>query len=146
MGLKTRKSAKLAFAEFEVRGVQLSELAVLESSRLNATVNGDWIWRPYHNLRNLRADFVRLGAVPGIDAEGRKQEGGSYSVNDEITAILVVIDAAMDEVDSFYPKDAEGWHHVKKSGAGGAPEFLQITAAQSAPFRGLLDAIAVSVE
>ena len=145
MGLKARKLAKLAFAEFEVRGVQLSELAVLESQRLNATVNGDWIWRPYHNLRSLRADFVRLGDVPGIMAVGRKEEDGQYNVKTEIAAILVSIDAAMAEIDSFYPQQ-DGWHLVKKSGPGGAPEFMQITAAQSQTLRGLLDAIAVSVE
>lgn len=126
--------------------VQLKSAVQRRSSDFQSGAGADEIIGLADQLREYRERFNQIRQTPGIAAYAQAQENdGTYDVAAEFNAMIAAIDAAIAEILSTFPSDAQDYLLAYKFNADGSTSPRQFTGGALGGVRTALDAIAASI-
>lgn len=131
----------------QARGVaaNLKNYVINRSTQFQSETNRDVVLVTMQDIRRAKVDLQQAASVPGIVQYSRDQEDdNTYDLVSEFTALISLIDAAIDNVTATFPTQ-NGFLLEKKFAPDGTYTFGAFTGAQLASLRTALNAIAAAV-
>lgn len=147
MALRTSRTPADGLRATKELSLRLKAYVVGQSAAFaQATTNRVVVTALAGDLRKFRDEFALIAAIPGMAEYARAQENdANYDIVFEFTAMLNVLDAAITEIVTTYPKGATGEILERTMNSNGTTSLATFTAANLAALRTRLNAIAAAV-
>ena len=126
--------------------VSIKNYCESRSTQFQSDTNSDVVLATFHDLRRWNDELNAIKAIAGIAQYAKDQEDDqTYNVVAEFNALQAAVVAVMDNIQSTFPVDVDGYLLEKQWNAQGTYDFRQFTGAQLSTLRGLLDAVVAQV-
>ena len=136
----------LALARAKSLAGALRTFAVSFSATLAAGANADRVLQGINTLVSHRTQLNLVKDVPGLAAYAQAQENdGTYDIVAEFTALLAIVDTAIDNTIAAIPTGPGGYALLHTVAANGSITPRTFTPAQLAGVKADVDAIVAAI-